>query len=65
MKTYKDWTVISQTGETGTATGSVRKCPMDGCNGQRVSTKWADGKTTFPCTKGMEINDKEKTLTIL
>jgi hypothetical protein len=46
--------VVSTTGsERGVATGSTYRCRMEGCNGMRVATKWEDGKTTHPCSKGM------------
>jgi len=37
----------------GVTTGSTHHCQMDGCIGHRISVKWEDGKTTFPCSKGM------------
>jgi hypothetical protein len=30
-----------------------RRCQMEGCNGLRISVRWADGKHTFPCSKGL------------
>ena len=35
----------------GVATGSQHRCRLAGCNGLRISVKWPDGKTTFPCSK--------------
>jgi hypothetical protein len=55
MSEYKDKTVITKDGkQAGYASGSFYRCRMEGCNGHRVATKWPDGKTTFPCTKGMK-----------
>ena len=39
--------------EKGVATGATRRCQLHGCTGVRVVTLWADGKTTYPCSKGM------------
>jgi hypothetical protein len=41
-------------GATGVTTGAhERRCQMEGCNGLRISVRWADGKHTFPCSKGL------------
>jgi len=40
--------------ESGIATGTVRRCQMDGCTGVRIGVRWSDGKITWPCSKGME-----------
>lgn len=46
--------VVSRDGRhTGRATGSTHRCQMEGCTGVRVTTRWKDGKTTHPCSKGM------------
>lgn len=42
---------------TGQTTGSTHRCQMEGCLGLRISVKWQDGKTTFPCSKGMTKED--------
>ncbi len=51
-------TVISTTGEVGEA-GAKFPCSMGGCRGQRISVKWADGKRSRPCTKGMLYREKK------
>jgi len=46
--------VLSRDGKlTGVTSGSAHRCQMEGCMGLRISVKWKDGKTTFPCSKGM------------
>lgn len=39
----------------GEATGSTHACSMEGCRGLRVSVRWPNGRTTFPCSKGMTV----------
>jgi uncharacterized membrane protein len=39
--------------DRGTATGGSRRCQLEGCNGICVGVKWANGKMTWPCTRGM------------
>ena len=52
---WKDEMVISRNGkEVEYATGSVRRCQMEGCNGHRIRVVWADGKWTWPCTHGLK-----------
>ena len=54
LNEFKGKTVRSSNGkEKGTASGHTSRCRMEGCNGVRVSTKWPDGKTTYPCSKGL------------
>lgn len=49
-----DANVRSSTGdETGKANGNTHVCSLHGCSGLRVSVRWPDGKTTYPCSKGM------------
>lgn len=51
---YKGMTIKSNDGaEVGTATGSTHRCTMAGCTGLRIATRWADGKVTYPCSKGL------------
>lgn len=38
---------------TGRSTGATHRCTLDGCPGLRVAVRWADGRTTFPCSKGL------------
>jgi hypothetical protein len=48
--------VISRDGkEKGLTTGATRCCRLGGCLGRALGVKWADGKTTYPCTKGMSV----------
>jgi hypothetical protein len=37
----------------GTPTGSEHACSMDGCRGARISTRWPDGRISFPCSRGL------------
>jgi len=54
MNEYKGKIILSSNGlEQGVATGHTSRCRMEGCTGVRVSTKWTDGKFTFPCSKGL------------
>jgi hypothetical protein len=54
MNIWKDKTIVSRDGKhTGTATGSTHYCRLEGCGGVRVSVKWAGGKRTFPCSRGL------------
>lgn len=39
--------------EAGLVTGSVHRCRMEGCRGNRVSVRWPDGRTTYPCSRGL------------
>lgn len=39
--------------EKGATTGTSFPCSMHGCTGKRVTVRWADGKTTYPCSKGL------------
>jgi hypothetical protein len=41
-----------------TSLGDSHRCTMDGCRGKRVSVKWRDGRTTFPCTSGLRMVTK-------
>jgi len=46
--------VLSKTRkETGIATGGSRRCTLEGCNGLRIGVRWADGRITWPCSRGM------------
>jgi hypothetical protein len=42
--------------EKGFATGSTRECSMSCCRGTKHGVKWSDGKTTYPCGKGMKFD---------
>lgn len=54
MRDFKGKAILSRDGRLkGMASGAIHLCPMEGCNGVRVSTKWPDGKTTYPCSKGL------------
>jgi hypothetical protein len=55
---YPKGTVItSRDGkEKGQATGTVRRCMLEGCGGIRIGVRWPDGKLTWPCS--VAINDK-------
>jgi hypothetical protein len=49
--------------QKGKFTGATRYCKLDGCYGLCFATKWADGKMTWPCSKG--IGSDKKGLKIL
>ncbi len=52
-------TVLSQDGkQRGQATGGQFSCRLEGCTGQRITTRWPDGRITHPCTKGMQTLDE-------
>ena len=36
-----------------------RKCKLEGCSGWRIHVKWPNGKSTFPCSKGIKVIDDE------
>ena len=47
--------VIGRDGKyVGYATGSTRRCTLEGCNGTRYYVKWNHGRTTYPCIKGVD-----------
>lgn len=45
--------IIARDGTVGQASGSLHHCQMEGCNGLRISVRWPDGRTTFPCSRGL------------
>lgn len=54
FREYAGKTVFSRDGKKqGVASGHTSSCRMEGCLGVRVSTKWADGRITYPCSKGL------------
>ncbi len=44
--------------EKGIATGSTRACRLSGCRSLNHGVKWPDGKTTYPCGKGIKYDIK-------
>ena len=36
---------------------AVSHCRLEGCNGTRLHVKWPDGKRTYPCAKGCDVQD--------
>lgn len=61
-----DQTVISRDGtERGKTTGAHYHCSMEGCTGHRVVVRWADGKITRPCSKGMLLDENTDTWKII
>ena len=40
-------------GVAGAATGSIRRCALEGCMGIRVYVRWPGGELTMPCSKGL------------
>lgn len=59
MSGRNDWWMTNPTmwnregTEAGKITGSTRACTLESCGGIRLGVKWQDGKTTWPCTKGV------------
>ena len=50
----KGLSVLARTGRAiGRTTGGAYPCRLEGCLGQRVAVRWADGRVTYPCTRGM------------
>jgi hypothetical protein len=46
--------ILSRDGkEVGLSTGSLVACPLEGCRGVRVYTRWLDGRLTKPCSRGL------------
>ena len=51
--------ILSRDGKsTGIPTGATRHCRLEGCNGLRIYVRWKDGKTTYPCSKGLVATKK-------
>jgi hypothetical protein len=38
----------------GTVTNAGRRCRLEGCGGVRLSTRWDNGRRTYPCSKGVD-----------
>ena len=58
--------VVSRDGkDIGRGTGATHACTLEGCSGLRVTVRWADGRITHPCTKGMDYNEATQTWHIL
>jgi hypothetical protein len=52
--------VISRTGkQSGRLTGTRRLCSLEGCRGERLTVRWNNGKISYPCTKGMTLNESK------
>jgi hypothetical protein len=49
----------------GFVTGSTKACRLSGCRGLCYAVKWPDGKTTWPCGKGIEYNRETEEWRIL
>jgi hypothetical protein len=49
----------------GLATGTTRRCQLEGCCGTRLGVRWPDGKITWPCTKGLGLGPVPGSLVIL
>jgi hypothetical protein len=50
----KGTTILSRDGKLkGTVMGTTFPCRLMGCNGIRITTKWPNGKITYPCSKGI------------
>jgi len=46
--------------EKGRVTGSTMVCRLEGCLGRRIRVVWEDGRSTWPCSKGLrELSETE------
>ena len=52
---FKQGTLIfsRELDECGKATGTQKKCMLDGCKGQRIGVRWENKKLTWPCSEGI------------
>ncbi len=50
--------------EVGHTTGSRRQCQLSGCLGVGIYVRWADGKLTIPCSKGLVTGPEKHSLKI-
>jgi hypothetical protein len=51
---YVGRTILSRDGaKPGLVTRADQRCRLEGCNGVRLSTRWEDGRRTYPCSKGV------------
>ncbi len=41
-------------GKTGIASGHVKPCTLEGCNGTRIMVRWPNGRRTWPCSEGLQ-----------
>jgi hypothetical protein len=58
---FKGNKIISRDGKSvGIFTGANRPCNLEGCRGRCHTVKWDNGKTTYPCGKGLQWNAKQK-----
>ena len=59
-------TVLSRNGKlVGQTTGKSHPCTLEGCRGLRIMVKWPGGKTTRPCSNGMDFSADGKTARIV
>ena len=40
-----------------TTGGHPRHCTLEGCGRSRYGVRWPDGELTYPCSKGLTVND--------
>jgi hypothetical protein len=45
--------------EAGRIVGVGKLCTLEGCRGWRLPVRWADGKLTWPCTRGMAVRAQD------
>jgi hypothetical protein len=51
---YLERVIESRDGKLhGIITRANQRCRLEGCTGVYLSTKWENGKRTFPCSKGV------------
>lgn len=52
--------------DKGKTTGGAFPCRLEGCRGRRIAIRWAEGRMTYPCSKGLKVRkDLESTWQIL
>jgi len=54
---YIGRTIYSRDGKIKGIVTGLAVCRMEGCRGPRLSVKWADGRRTFPCSKGCLVQE--------
>lgn len=52
-----DMVVISRDNKTQGKVVGTRRCTLEGCRAQRLGVRWPDGKITWPCKKGMTLQE--------
>lgn len=45
--------ITARDGTPGILLGGSRRCRLEGCTGRCYTVRWADGKLTYTCSKGL------------